>query len=50
VLVLAFNVAGFFDGYAYRIAVAEEPARTVWATALRRAAFLNAPGEPGADG
>jgi hypothetical protein len=49
-LVLAFNVAGSFDRCADRIAVAGEPARTVRAAALRRAAFLNAPGEPGADG
>jgi hypothetical protein len=46
VLVRAFNVAGYFDGYVYRIATAEERASVRRAAALARAAFLNAPGEP----
>jgi hypothetical protein len=50
VLVPTCNVAGFFDGYTYRIAAAEERAGIVRAAALARAAFLNAPGEPGPDG
>ncbi len=50
VLVHTFNVAGPFDGYTYRIATAEERASIARAAALARAAFLNAPGEPGSDG
>jgi hypothetical protein len=50
VLVHTFNVAGFFDGYTYRIAAAEERASIARAAALARAAFLNAPAEPGPDG
>ena len=47
ILVRTFNVAGYFDGYVYRIAAAEERASVHRAAALARAAFLNAPGEPG---
>jgi hypothetical protein len=50
VLVHTFNVAGFFDGYTYRIAAAEEQASIARAAALARAASLNAPAEPGPDG
>jgi hypothetical protein len=50
VLVHTFGVAGFFDGYTYRIATAEERASIVRAAALARAACLHAPGEPGPDG
>ena len=50
VLVHMFNVAGFFDGYTYRIAAAEELASIARAAALAWAAFLNAPTEPGPDG
>ena len=50
VLVHMFNVAGFFDGYTYRIAAAEERASIARAAALAWAAFLNAPTEPGSDG
>ena len=50
VLVHTFNVAGFFDGYTYRIATAEERASIARAAALARAAFLGAPGERGPDG
>ena len=50
VLVHTFNVAGFFDGYTYRIAAAEERASIARAAALAWAAFLNAPAEPGPDG
>ena len=50
VLVHTFNVAGFFDGYTYRIAAAEERASIARAAALAWAAFLNAPTEPGPDG
>jgi hypothetical protein len=50
VLVHMFNVAGFFDGYTYRIAAAEERASIARAAALAWAAFLNAPTEPGPDG
>ena len=50
VLVHTFNVAGFFDGYTYRIAAAEERASIARAAALAWAAFLNAPTEPGSDG
>ena len=50
VLARTFGVAGFFDGYTYRIATAEERAIIARAAALARAAFLNAPGEPGPDG
>ena len=50
VLVHMFNVAGFFDGYTYRIAAAEERASIVRAAALARAASLNASAEPGPDG
>lgn len=46
ILVRTFNVAGYFDGYVYRIATAEERASVHRAAALARAAFLNAPGEP----
>lgn len=46
ILVRTFNVAGYFDGYVYRIATAEERASVHGAAALARAAFLNAPGEP----
>jgi hypothetical protein len=49
-LVRTVHVAGYFDGYAYRIAAAEERASIDRAAALARAAFLNAPGEPGPDG
>ena len=47
ILVRTFNVAGYFDGYVCRIAAAEERASVHRAAALARAAFLNAPGEPG---
>jgi hypothetical protein len=50
VLVHTFNVAGFFDGYTYRIAAAEERASMARAAALARAASRNAPAEPGPDG
>jgi hypothetical protein len=50
VLVRTFGVAGFFDGYTYRIATAEERASIDRAAALARAAFLNAPGGRGPDG
>jgi hypothetical protein len=50
VLVHTFNVAGFFDGYTYRIAAAEERASIARAAALAWAAFRNAPGEPRPDG
>jgi hypothetical protein len=50
VLVHTFNVAGFFDGYTYRIAAAEERASIARAAVLAWAAFLNAPAEPGLDG
>ena len=50
VLVHTFNVAGFFDGYTYRIAAAEERASIVRAAALAWAASLNASAEPGPDG
>jgi len=50
VLVRTFNVAGFFDGYTYRIAAAEERASIARAAALAWAAFLTAPTEPGSDG
>ena len=50
VLAHTFNVAGFFDGYTYRIAAAEERASIGRAAALAWAAFLNAPAEPGLDG
>ena len=50
VLVYAFSVAGFFDGYTYRIAAAEERASLARAAALAWAALLNAPAEPGPDG
>ena len=46
ILVRTFNVAGYFDGYVYRIAAAEERGSVHRAAALARAAFLNAPGEP----
>jgi hypothetical protein len=46
ILVRTFNVAGYFDGYVYRIATAEERGSVHRAAALARAAFLNAPGEP----
>jgi len=46
ILVRTFNVAGYFDGYVYRIATAEERASVHRAVALARAAFLNAPVEP----
>jgi hypothetical protein len=49
VLVHAFNVAGFFDGYTCRIATARERASIIRAAALARAAFLNVSGEPGPD-
>ena len=50
VLVYTFNVAGFFHGYTYRIAAAEERASIARAAALSWAAFRNAPAEPGPDG
>jgi hypothetical protein len=50
VLVHTCNVAGFFDGYTYRIAAAEERASIARAAALARAASLNASAEPGPDG
>ncbi len=46
VLVHTFDVAGFFGGYTYRIATAEERAGIDRAAALARAAFLNVPEEP----
>ena len=46
ILVRTLNVAGYFDGYVYRTATAEERASVHRAAALARAAFLNAPGEP----
>jgi hypothetical protein len=50
VLVRTFGVAGFFDGYTYRIATAGERASIDRAAALARAAFPGAPGERGPDG
>jgi hypothetical protein len=50
VLVRTFNVAGFFGGYTYRIAAAEERASIARAAGLAWAAFLNGPAEPGPDG
>ena len=50
VLVRTFGVAGFFNGYTYRIATAEERDGIDRAAALARAAFLTALGEPGPDG
>ncbi len=50
VLVRTFGVAGYFDGYVYRIATAVERASIDRAAALARAAFLVAPGKPGSDG
>jgi hypothetical protein len=50
VLVRTFGVAGFSDGYTYRIATAGERAGIDRAAALARAAFPDAPGEPGPDG
>lgn len=47
ILVRAVNVAGFFGGYVCRIAAAGERGSVHRAAALARAAFLNAPGEPG---
>jgi hypothetical protein len=46
IVVRTFNVAGYFDGYVYRIAAAGERASVHRAAALARAAFLNAAGEP----
>jgi hypothetical protein len=46
IVVRSVNVAGYFDGYVYRIATAEERASVHRAAALACAAFLNAPGEP----
>ncbi len=46
IVVRTFNVAGYFDGYVYRIATAEERGSVHRAAGLARAAFLNAPGEP----
>jgi hypothetical protein len=46
IVVRTINVAGYFDGYACRIATAEERASAHRAAALARAAFRNAPGEP----
>lgn len=50
VLVRAFGVAGFFGGYTYRIASAEERAGIARAAALARAAFMGLSGGPEADG
>jgi hypothetical protein len=50
VLVHTFNVAGFFDGYTYRIAAGEEKASIARAAALAWAASLDASAEPGSDG
>ena len=50
VLVHTFSVAGFFDGYTYRIAAAGERAGIARAAALARAASLDTPGRPGPDG
>jgi hypothetical protein len=47
ILVRAFNVSGYFDGYVHRIATAEERASVYRVAALARAAFLNSVGEPG---
>jgi hypothetical protein len=49
VLVHEFSVAGFFDGYTYRIATAEERASIARAAALARAVFPDLPGGPGSD-
>ena len=46
IVVRTFNVAGYFDGYVYRIATAGERASVHRAAALARAAFPNAAGEP----
>jgi hypothetical protein len=45
ILVRTFNVAGYFDGYVYRIASAQERASVRWAAALARAVFPSAPAE-----
>jgi hypothetical protein len=50
VLVHTVSVAGFFDGYTYRIATAQERVSIARAAALAAAAFGNAAGEPGSDG
>jgi len=50
VLVHTLSVAGFFDGYTYRIAAAEERASIARAAAVAWAGFLHAPAEPGPDG
>jgi hypothetical protein len=50
VLVHEFNVAGFFNGYTYRIATAEERASIARAAALARAVFADLPGGPRPDG
>jgi len=45
IVVRTVNVAGYFDGYVYRIAAAGERASVHRAAGLARAAVLNAPGE-----
>ena len=46
IVVRAVSVAGYFDGYVYRIAAARERASGHRAAALARAAVLDAPGGP----
>jgi hypothetical protein len=46
IVVRTFDVAGYFDGYLHRIAMAGERAAVHRAAALARAAFPGAPGEP----
>jgi hypothetical protein len=46
VLVHTLDVAGYFDGYVYRIATAQERASVRRAAALARAAFPDAPTSP----
>ena len=46
IVVRTFNVAGYFDGYVYRIATAQERGSVHRAAGLARAAVLAAPAEP----
>ena len=50
IVVRTFDVAGYFDGYVYRIATAEERASVHRAAGLARAAFLNARQSRSSDG
>ena len=46
IVVRTVNVAGYFDGYVYRIAAAGERGSVRRAAGLARAAVLAAPAEP----